>query len=137
MDAPAPSGPAAASQTYGQWALFAVSAPLVNAFQQDAGNKESVLKVQSTGGEMLLLGYILVIWTNIVPEGELADLIDEFSDGRIQFAFVKVKDPNTGLPKNALIAWCGEGVPERTKGYFTSHLAAVSKLLYVNYPLTL
>lgn len=62
------------------------------------------------------------------------DLIDEFSDGRIQFAYVKVKDPNTGLPKNALIAWCGEGVPERTKGYFTSHLAAVSKLLHVSRP---
>lgn len=60
------------------------------------------------------------------------DLIDEFSDGRIQFAYVKVKDPNTGLSKNALIAWCGEGVPERTKGYFTSHLAAVSKLLHVS-----
>lgn len=38
-------------------------------------------------------------------EGELADLIDEFSDGRIQFAFVKVKDPNTTLPKSVLIAW--------------------------------
>jgi hypothetical protein len=38
-------------------------------------------------------------------EGELADLIDEFSDGRIQFAFVKVKDPNSSLPKNVLIAW--------------------------------
>lgn len=61
------------------------------------------------------------------------DLIDEFSDGRIQFAYVKVKDPNTGLPKNALIAWCGEGVPERTKGYFTSHLAAISKLLHVSH----
>ena len=48
-------------------------------------------------------------------EGELVDLVDEFSDGRTQFAYVKVKDPNTGLPKNALIAWCGEGVPERTK----------------------
>jgi Cofilin/tropomyosin-type actin-binding protein len=69
--------------------------------------------------------------SNIITEGELVDLIDEFSDGRIQFAYVKVKDPNTGLPKNALIAWCGEGVPERTKGYFTSHLAAVSKLLHV------
>lgn len=33
------------------------------------------------------------------------DLIEEFSDGRIQFAFVKVKDPNTGLPKNVLVAW--------------------------------
>jgi hypothetical protein len=68
--------------------------------------------------------------TSII-EGELLDLIDEFSDGRIQFAFVKVKDPNTTLPKCVLIAWCGEGVPERTKGYFGSHLGAVSKLLHV------
>ncbi|KAK7554493.1 hypothetical protein IWX49DRAFT_101507 [Phyllosticta citricarpa] len=111
VSAPPPSGPAANSPTYGQWVVFSVSAPLANAFQADTG-KESVLKVQSTG------------------EGELADLIEEFSDGRIQFAFVKVKDPNTGLSKNVLIAWCGEGVPERTKGYFTSHLAAVSKLLH-------
>ena len=65
-------------------------------------------------------------------EGELVDLIEEFSDGRIQFAFVKVKDPNTTLPKYVLVAWCGEGVPERTKGYFTNHLAAVSKLLHVS-----
>ena len=67
----------------------------------------------------------------ILLEGELIDLIDEFSDGRIQFAFVKVSDPNTSLPKYVLVAWCGEGVPERTKGYFTSHLAAVSKVLHV------
>ncbi|KAK4962271.1 actin binding protein, partial [Elasticomyces elasticus] len=105
------TGAAALSPTYGQWAVYSVAAPLVSAFQQDSG-KESVLKVQSTG------------------EGELLDLIDEFSDGRIQFAFVRVKDPNTTLPKCVLVAWCGEGVPERTKGYFTSHLAAVSKLLH-------
>jgi hypothetical protein len=41
----------------------------------------------------------------------LIDLIEEFSEGKIQFAFIKVKDPNTGLLKNVLIAWCGEGVP--------------------------
>lgn len=64
------------------------------------------------------------------PEGELSELIEDFSEGRIQFAYVKVKDPNTGLPKNVLIAWCGGGVPERTKGYFTSHLSAVSKILH-------
>jgi hypothetical protein len=63
----------------------------------------------------------------------LADLIEEFSEGKIQFAFVKVTDTNTGLPKSVLIAWCGEGVPERTKGYFTSHLSAVSKFLHVSY----
>lgn len=52
----------------------------------------------------------------------------------MQFAYVKVRDPNTALPKNVLIAWCGEGVPERTKGYFTSHLSAVSRFLHVCYP---
>ena len=109
---PPPSGPAASSPTYGQWSVFSVSAPLANAFSQDSAGKESILKVQSTG------------------EGELVDLVDEFSDGRIQFAYVKIKDSNTGLPKNALIAWCGEGVPEQTKGYFTSHTAAVAKLLH-------
>lgn len=86
VNSPPPSGPQASSPTFAQWAVFTVAAPLVSAFQQDGG-KESVLKVQTTG------------------EGELVDLIDEFSDGRIQFAFVKVKDPNSSLPKCVLIAW--------------------------------
>lgn len=51
VDAPASSGSASKSSTYGQWAVYSVSAPLANAFQPDAGGKESVLKVQSTGGE--------------------------------------------------------------------------------------
>lgn len=55
VNSAAPSGPAASSPTYGQWAVFSVSAPLVNAFQQDSGGKESVLKVQSTGGKPILL----------------------------------------------------------------------------------
>jgi hypothetical protein len=63
-------------------------------------------------------------------EGELSELIEDFNDGRIQFAFLKVKDPNSGLPKNVLISWCGGGVPERTKGYFTSHRSAVEKVLH-------
>lgn len=41
----------ASSQTYAHWALFSVSSPLVNAFQPDSGNKDSVLKVQASGGE--------------------------------------------------------------------------------------
>ncbi|KAJ5162471.1 hypothetical protein N7492_007863 [Penicillium capsulatum] len=118
--------PKAASPTHAQWAVFSVSTPLVNAFQQDAGNKESVLKVQSSGGKSSHPRPAPQVFT----EGELEDLIEEFSEGRVQFAYVKVTDPNTGLPKNVLIAWCGEGVPERTKGYFTSHLASVSKFLH-------
>ena len=105
---PANSG-AAASPTYGQWAIFAVQAPLVSAFQH-AGNQESVLRVFRTG------------------EGELADMADEFSEGKIQYGFVKLKDPNTTLQKNVLIAWCGEGVPERTKGYYSGYTTAMQKL---------
>ncbi|EFX05428.1 actin-binding protein [Grosmannia clavigera kw1407] len=93
------------------WALFSVQAPLLNAFQ-NSGAKESILKVDGTGS------------------GELEELVEDLNDGRIQFAFVRVQDPNSGLPKNVLIAWCGGGVPERTKGYFTSHLTAVSKILH-------
>jgi len=46
-----------------------------------------------------------VIHADLDTEGELLDLIEEFSEGRIQFAFCKVKDPNSGLPKSVLIAW--------------------------------
>ena len=34
-------------------------------------------------------------------------MIEDFSEGRVQFAFVKVKDPNTTLPKYVLIGWVG------------------------------
>ena len=53
VNAPPPTGAAASSPTYAQWAVYAVSAPLANAFQQGSANKESTLKVQSTGGREL------------------------------------------------------------------------------------
>lgn len=65
-------------------------------------------------------------------EGELEDLVEEFSEGRVQFAFVRVRDPNTSLAKNVFIAWCGDGVPEWKKGYFTSHSQIVAKTLQVS-----
>lgn len=46
------NGPAVSSSsaTAARWALFTVQAPLVSAFQ-NTGAKESILKVESTGGE--------------------------------------------------------------------------------------
>lgn len=44
-------------------------------------------------------------------DGELEELIEEFNDGKVQFAFVKVKDPNSGLPKFVLIAWVSSPTP--------------------------
>lgn len=49
VDASLPTGPSS-SPTHCQWAVFSVSTPLVSMFQQDSGSKESVLKVQSSGG---------------------------------------------------------------------------------------
>ncbi|KAI9229440.1 MAG: hypothetical protein DHS80DRAFT_29782 [Piptocephalis tieghemiana] len=62
-------------------------------------------------------------------DGGLEELYEEFSDGRIQYAFVRVLDPNSKLNKLILIAWCGSGVPISRKGYFASHLDAVSHFL--------
>ncbi|CAG8559584.1 8724_t:CDS:10 [Paraglomus occultum] len=61
--------------------------------------------------------------------GGLEELEDEFNDGKIQYAFVRVIDPNTELPKLVLIGWCGEGVPEAKKGLFNSHFNEVSSFL--------
>lgn len=43
--------PKSDSPTYGKWALFTVQAPLMNAFQ-GGGATESVLKVETKGGEL-------------------------------------------------------------------------------------
>ncbi|KAG0342072.1 hypothetical protein BG004_005768 [Podila humilis] len=61
--------------------------------------------------------------------GGLEELEDEFVDGKIQYAFVRIVDPNSQLNKFILIAWCGDGVPESKKGLFNSHLADVSQFL--------
>lgn len=96
----------------------------------------------------------------------LEELEEEFSDGRyddiphlipsrtmltrreyrIQYAFVRVKDPNvrpsppmlsipshdlttpqSGLSKFVQINWCGDGVPEVKKGLFHTHSSSVAK----------
>lgn len=61
--------------------------------------------------------------------GGLEELEEEFSDGKVMWAFVRVKDGGSGLSKFVLISWLGEGVPESKKGLFPSHSAAVAKFL--------
>ncbi|KAF9224114.1 actin depolymerizing protein [Gyrodon lividus] len=78
-------------------------------FTYDKGSND--LKVQSTGN------------------GGLEELEEEFSDGRIQYAFARVIDANSKLPKFVQINWCGDGVPEAKKGLFHTHSGAVAKFL--------
>lgn len=106
VSGPAPNKP---SPTYAQWAVFSVSAPLQSAFVQSS-SKSSTLKVHASGGLWREIpstprAVLLTPFSWGLAEGELEDLIEEFSDGKVQFAFVKVKDPNSGLPKFVLICW--------------------------------
>ncbi|KAH9160569.1 hypothetical protein EDB89DRAFT_1862714 [Lactarius sanguifluus] len=70
----------------------------------------------------------------------LEDLEEEFSDGRrappyifshstliLTYAFARVTDPNSNLPKYVQINWCGDGVPEAKKGLFHTHSSAVAR----------
>lgn len=50
--------------------------------------------------------------------GGLSELQDEWEGSKIQFAFVRVMDPGSNLPKFVLISYCGEGVPTSRKGLF-------------------
>jgi len=68
--------------------------------------------------------------TSTGTEG-LEELSEEFSDGKAQYAFARVIDDNTQLPKFVLINWIGEGVPENKKGIAASHVTAVQKFLAV------
>ncbi|KZT50974.1 hypothetical protein CALCODRAFT_461009 [Calocera cornea HHB12733] len=63
--------------------------------------------------------------------GGLEELEDSFNDGRIQYAYVRVKDPNSGLTKFVQINWCGDGVPESRKGLFHTHSATLTEFLKV------
>lgn len=74
-----------------------------------------------------------VLKTKESGDGGLEELIDEFSDGLIQYAFVKVIDPQSQLPKYVLISWCGEGVPISRKGLFNYHVNTVAHFFEVLY----
>ncbi|KAJ1869961.1 actin binding protein [Coemansia sp. RSA 486] len=68
---------------------------------------------------------------NVQTEGNgpLDELSEEFDDGKVQFAFVRVQDPNTQLPKFVFISWCGQGVPVFRKGMVSSQVGEVQKVL--------
>lgn len=41
-------------------------------------------------------------------EGGLEEVVEELNSGKVMYAFCRVKDPNSGLPKFVLINWVCE-----------------------------
>lgn len=38
-------------------------------------------------------------------DGGLEEMVEELNSGKVMYAFCRVKDPNSGLPKYVLVNW--------------------------------
>ncbi|XP_063753686.1 drebrin-like b isoform X9 [Eleginops maclovinus] len=62
-------------------------------------------------------------------DGGLEELVEELNSGKIMYAFCRVQDPNSGLPKYVLINWTGEGVKDARKGLCANHVSSMANFL--------
>ncbi|XP_029921267.1 drebrin-like protein A [Myripristis murdjan] len=62
-------------------------------------------------------------------DGGLEEMVEELSSGKVMYAFCRVQDPNSGLPKYVLINWTGEGVKDSRKGICANHLSSIANFL--------
>ncbi|KAM4745334.1 drebrin-like b isoform 5-T5 [Anableps anableps] len=62
-------------------------------------------------------------------DGGLEELVEELNSGKVMYAFCRVQDPNSGLPKYVLINWTGEGVKDARKGICANHVSAMANFL--------
>lgn len=49
-------------------------------------------------------------------DGGLEEMVEELNSGKVMYAFCRVRDPNSGLPKYVLINWVR---PALTQGFFS------------------
>lgn len=59
-------------------------------------------------------------------EGGIEEMAEDLNSSKIQYAYCRVLDSNTNLPKYVLINWQGEAAPESMKFKCTSHLRDVA-----------
>ncbi|KAG7490793.1 drebrin isoform X1 [Solea senegalensis] len=62
-------------------------------------------------------------------DGGLEELVEELNSGKVMYAFCRVEDPNSGLPKYVLINWTGEGVNDSRKGLCANHVSSMANFL--------
>ncbi|XP_060737059.1 drebrin-like b isoform X4 [Tachysurus vachellii] len=62
-------------------------------------------------------------------EDGLEELVEELNSGKVMYAFCRVEDPNSGLPKYVLINWTGEGVKDARKGLCANHVSSMANFL--------
>lgn len=60
-------------------------------------------------------------------DGGINELAEDLNSSKIMYAFCRVKDPKTSLPKYVLINWQGESAPAIRKGTCANHLSAIQR----------
>ncbi|XP_049798829.1 drebrin-like protein [Schistocerca nitens] len=58
--------------------------------------------------------------------GGIEEMTEDLNSGKIMYAFCRVQDPKTSLPKCVLINWQGEGAPLGRKGTCANHVRDVA-----------
>lgn len=58
--------------------------------------------------------------------GGIEEMTEDLNSGKIMYAFLKINDPKTSLPKYVLINWQGEGANIVRKGLCANHVRDVS-----------
>lgn len=60
----------------------------------------------------------------------IEEMIEDLNSGKIMYAFVKINDPKTSLPKCVLINWQGEGANTVRKGICANHLRDIERFFH-------
>ena len=78
-----------------------------------------------------ILKHAISISDIFVTDGEFDEMVDSLNSGKIQYAYCRVTDPNTNLPKFVLVNWQGDGAPDTLKGRCAGHVRDIAALLRV------
>lgn len=98
------------------------------AISKDVQAAYESIRQEKSGQAWAVFAYDGASDLKVQAEGEdLDELADEFSDGKLQYAFLRVTGKSSNLPKLVLVGWCGEGAAR--KGSFQTHFASVAKQL--------
>uniref|UniRef100_A0A4W4H447 Drebrin-like a n=1 Tax=Electrophorus electricus TaxID=8005 RepID=A0A4W4H447_ELEEL len=62
-------------------------------------------------------------------DGGLEEMTQELNNGKVMYAFCRVQEPSSGVPKFVLINWTGEGVKVVRKGMCANHVQSMSNFL--------
>ncbi|XP_069475042.1 drebrin-like protein isoform X2 [Ambystoma mexicanum] len=98
----------------------ALQAAYADVLNEKSGTDWALFTYEGNSNDLRLAG---------TGDGGLEEMVEELNSGKVMYAFCRVKDPNSGLPKNVLINWTGEGVKDARKGICANHVSTIANFL--------